>query len=89
MGPGARRIEVAPPGAATAPVPYTPPGLESRIGTFSGLVFDCDDIKATDEEPRGRGVPFTQEPAPQPWGMLMALFKDADGNGFVLVQSKG
>jgi len=87
MGPDARWIEVAPPGAQTVLVPYTPPGLESRIGTFWGIVFDCDDIQATYKELRRRGVEFTEEPTKQPWG-LQAQFKDSEGNGYVLVQSK-
>ena len=87
MGPDARWIEVAPPGAQTVLVPYTPPGLESRIGTFSGIVFDCDDIQATYKELRRRGVEFTEEPTQQSWG-LQAQFKDSEGNGYVLVQSK-
>ncbi len=87
MGPDARWIEVAPPGAQTVLVPYTPPGLESRVGTFSGIVFDFDDIQATYKELRRRGVEFTEEPTQQPWG-LQAQFLDSEGNGYVLVQSK-
>ena len=87
MGPDARWIEVSPPGAQTVLVPYTPPWLESRIGTFSGIVFDCDDIQATYKELRRRGVEFTEEPTQQSWG-LQAQFKDSEGNGYVLVQSK-
>ncbi len=88
MGPDARWIEVAPPGAQTVLVPYTPPGLESRVGTFSGIVFDCDDIQATYKELRRRGVEFTEEPTKQAWG-LQAQFLDSEGNGYVLVQSNG
>lgn len=88
MSPEARWIEVAPPGAQTALVPFTPPGLEDRIGTFASVVFDCDDIQATYEELRGRGVEFVEPPAMQPWGMIMAQFKDIDGNQFVLVQQR-
>ena len=88
MGPNARWIEVAPTSADTVLVLFTPAGLESRIGTFAGIVLDCDDIQATYEELRGRGVEFTEAPSMQPWGMMMAQFRDIDGNGFVLVQSK-
>ncbi len=88
MGPEARWIEVAPPGAQTVLVLYTPPGLEDRIGTVSNLVFDCDDIQATYAQLRDRGVEFSEPPALQSWGMLMAIFKDVDDNNFVLVQSR-
>jgi predicted enzyme related to lactoylglutathione lyase len=87
MGPDteARWIEVAPAGAETHLVLFTPPGQEDRIGTFSNVVLACDDIRSTHEELRGRGVEFTREPSEQPWG-LWAEFKDVDGNEFGLIQ---
>ena len=86
MGPEARWIEVAPAGAETVLVLFTSPGQEDRIGTFSNVVFECDDIEATYRELRGRGVEFTEEPSEQPWGMW-AQFKDVDGNEFGLIQN--
>ena len=86
MGPEARWIEVAPAGAETVLVLFTPPGQEDRIGTFSNVVFECDDIEATYRELRGRGVEFTEEPSEQPWGMW-AQFKDVDSNEFGLIQN--
>lgn len=86
MGDGPRWIEVAPRGAETRLVLFTPPGFEDRIGTFSNVVLKCDDIHATHEELRGRGVEFTQGPSQQPWGMW-AQFKDVDGNEFGLIQA--
>ncbi len=86
-GPDARWIEVAPPGAESVMVLYTPPGFEDRIGGFANIIFDCDDMDATYQELSGRGVDFSQPPATQEWGMKMALFKDADDNEFVLVES--
>lgn len=83
MGPNARWIEVSPPGAETHLALWTPPGLEDRIGTFSGIVFRCKDIQATYEELCKRGVEFTEEPRDQPGG-TMAQFRDPDGNTFVL-----
>lgn len=88
MGPDARWIELAPPCAETVLVPFTPPGSEERIGTFSGIVFDCDDIEGTYRELSGKGVEFVHPPQIQPWGMKMAQLKDPDGNVFVLVQSR-
>lgn len=86
-GPDARWIEVAPPGAESVLVLYTPPGFENRIGGFTNIVFDCDDLDSTYQELHSRGVEFTQPPEVQPWGMKMAQFKDIDGNEFVLVES--
>ena len=83
MGADARSIEVAPPGSETALALWTPPGLENRIGTFSGIVFKCTDVHATYEQLRAKGVTFTQEPTEQPGG-LMGTFVDPDGNTFVL-----
>ena len=86
MGPEARWIEVAPTGAETRLVLFTPPGMEDRIGTFANVVFECDDLGATYEQLRGRGVEFSEEPNERPWG-LWAQFKDVDGNEFGLIQS--
>jgi hypothetical protein len=61
-------------GVASAGRPPIPRSLRSRRnlqrGTFSGVVFECDDIRTAYEELRDRGVEF----------------KEQDGNGFVLVQ---
>jgi predicted enzyme related to lactoylglutathione lyase len=85
MGGGSRWIEVAPRGAETHLVLFTPPGQEDRIGTFSNVVFSCEDIESTHQELRNRGVEFTEEPSEQPWG-LWAQFKDQDGNEFGLIE---
>jgi predicted enzyme related to lactoylglutathione lyase len=83
MGEESRWIEVAPDGDDTTLALWTPPGLEDRIGSFSGVVLSCDDIHATYAELRERGVEFTREPTDQPGG-VMGTFKDVDGNEFVL-----
>jgi predicted enzyme related to lactoylglutathione lyase len=83
LGPTARWIEVVPPGSKTRLALWTPPGLEHRVGTFSQVVFQCNDLQATYEQLRGRGVTFTQPPTDQPGG-TMAQFVDPDGNTFVL-----
>ena len=85
MGSGARWIEVAPAGAQTHLVLFTPPGQEDRIGTFSNVVFGCDDMRRTHAELAGRGVRFSQEPSIEPWG-TWAQFKDPDGNEFGLIE---
>jgi predicted enzyme related to lactoylglutathione lyase len=80
-----RWIEVAPAGAETHVVLFKPTGQENRIGTFLNVIFQCDDIHATYEELRSRGVEFSQEPTENPWGMW-AQFKDQDDNEIGLVQ---
>jgi lactoylglutathione lyase len=83
MGPGARWIEVAPAGGETSLTLWTPPGMEDRIGSFTGVVLACDDVQTTYQELRERGVEFEMEPKDQPGG-VMASFQDPDGNSFVL-----
>ena len=78
-----RWIELRIPGADTGVVLFTPPGQEGRIGTFANISFACDDIQKTYEELRTRGVEFQQPPKKESWG-TSAIFKDPDGNAFVL-----
>jgi lactoylglutathione lyase len=85
-GPGAARwIEVAPPDRNVILVLFTPDEQQDRIGTFSNVLFDCDDILATHKELAGRGVEFAEEPSQQFWGWW-ATFKDPDGNTYGLGQ---
>lgn len=86
MGEDRRWIELRIPGADTRLVLFTPPGQEDRIGTPSNVVFAADDVATTYEELSGRGVEFEGEPESQPWGTF-AVFKDPDGNQFVLSSS--
>jgi catechol 2,3-dioxygenase-like lactoylglutathione lyase family enzyme len=59
-------------------------GLMSK--GFAGTVFlATDDIKATYEELRGRGVEFTEEPSERPYGIDSA-FRDPSGNSIRLAQ---
>jgi predicted enzyme related to lactoylglutathione lyase len=83
MGPGRRWIEMGIPGGQTGIALFTPPGHETRIGTFSGLSFGCDDVGVTHKELSDRGVEFSQPPKKESWG-TSAIFKDSEGNAFVL-----
>jgi predicted enzyme related to lactoylglutathione lyase len=78
-----RWIELGIPGAQTGLVLFNPPGHESRIGAFTGLSFLCDDVQQTYEQFTSRGVEFVKPPTTEPWG-TSAIFKDLDGNQFVL-----
>lgn len=54
-------------------------------GTFGFGVFECEDIYATFEELKGKGVAFSREPTEQFYG-IEAMMKDDSGNWFSLVQ---
>jgi predicted enzyme related to lactoylglutathione lyase len=81
-----RWIELRVANSATRVVLFTPEGHESRIGTFFNGAFACDDVTATHRQLSGRGVEFVSGPEKQPWGEF-AVFKDPDGNQFVLSSS--
>lgn len=54
-------------------------------GAAGGLFFASDDVRATYEELKSRGVEFNQEPVEQPYG-LDAGFRDPSGNHMRVVQ---
>jgi catechol 2,3-dioxygenase-like lactoylglutathione lyase family enzyme len=54
-------------------------------GTFGFGVFECNDIFATYEELKAKGVEFTKPPKKEFYG-VEALFKDDSGNWFSLGQ---
>jgi predicted enzyme related to lactoylglutathione lyase len=81
--PSQRWIELMIPGADTGVALFTPEGHEKRIGEFHSISFWCDDVFATADAMKKKGVVFSKEPANEPWGSV-AVFKDPDGNQFVL-----
>ena len=62
---------------------FTPDGHENRIGGFQPISFWCDDVFATAKIMKSKGVEFKAEPKAESWG-TSAIFKDVDGNMFVL-----
>ena len=78
-----RWIELRIANSATRVVLFTPPGHESRIGSFFNGSFACDDVDYTYGRMSAKGVEFEGPPEKQPWGTF-AKFKDPDGNTFVL-----
>jgi len=83
MGPKQRWIELRVGNSDSRVVLFTPDGHEDRIGTFFNGSFACDNVEATYAELTARGVEFTGSPKKEPWGTF-AIFKDPDGNQFVM-----
>jgi predicted enzyme related to lactoylglutathione lyase len=83
-----RWIELRIPKAQTRVTLFTPDGHAGRVGTFTGISFETDDLMGTYEELRARGVDFEAPPEKQPWGTF-AKFTDSEGNAFVLSESRG
>jgi uncharacterized glyoxalase superfamily protein PhnB len=53
---------------------------------FAGTIFlTTDDVQASYEELKGRGVEFTEEPSERPYGIDSA-FRDPSGNAVRLMQ---
>jgi lactoylglutathione lyase len=81
MGEGMRWVTVAPPGERTE---FTlskgsPDGTPVKVGGFSGVIMEVDDVFRTSEQLKKAGVEFTEEPRTEPWGGW-ATFKDSEGN---------
>ena len=54
-------------------------------GAAGGLFFATDDVQASYEELKSRGVEFSQEPTTQPYG-VDAGFRDPSGNQIRMAQ---
>ena len=80
-----RWIEVAPPDRQVILVLFTTDEQKDRIGSFSNVLFHCDDIEQTHRELTARGVEFPETPRKEFWGWW-AVFKDVDGNTYGLGQ---
>jgi catechol 2,3-dioxygenase-like lactoylglutathione lyase family enzyme len=85
---GQRWIELLIPGAESKLALFTPEGHENRIGGFQPVTFWCDDVHATARTLKAKGVEFAVEPKTEVWG-TMCIFKDVDGNQFVLSNKLG
>jgi uncharacterized glyoxalase superfamily protein PhnB len=82
-----RWIELRVPKAETRIVLFTMDGEEKRVGSMMPATFACDDIDKTYEELSSRGVEFEGKPQKQHWGSY-AMFKDSEGNRWVLSQDR-
>jgi predicted enzyme related to lactoylglutathione lyase len=56
---------------------------EARVGESFNGALACDNVERTYGELTAHGVEFVAAPEKQPWGTF-AVFKDPDGNQFVL-----
>ena len=83
MGPGQRWIELGIPRAETRVVLFTPAGHEDRVGGVSNVAFVSDNVEKTYQDLAAKGVEFVQPAKKEPWG-TSAIFKDVDGNQFVI-----
>jgi predicted enzyme related to lactoylglutathione lyase len=87
MGPGQRWVEVRPPKGDAGIALFTVPGAEDRIGTFTGISMECDDVQKTYEELLAKGVEFAKVPKAESWG-VSAIMKDSEGNQIVLSSAR-
>ncbi|MBD0295024.1 MAG: VOC family protein [Flavisolibacter sp.] len=101
MGPGMRWLTVTPPEqpdleitlmSITEGMMFNKETAEQmrnlvKAGTFGFGVFECNDIYATYEELKAKGVEFSKAPKQEFYG-IEALFKDDSGNWFSLGQKK-
>lgn len=87
MGDGNDWVQVGPAGTEVSLtlVNWFP---EMQPGSLQGLVVACDDIQATYDDLKGKGVTFDGPPDKTPWG-IFATLRDPDGNSLVLHENAG
>lgn len=61
------------------------PEAEALVGRFVGISIEVEDIQATYQLLCDRGVSFLGQPKKQPWGGVLAHFRDPDGNVVTLL----
>ena len=76
-----RWVTVAPSGSQTA---FTlakdgPSWSAEKVGGFSGVIMEVDDVFQAADKLKKSGVEFEDEPTREPWGGW-ATFKDSEGN---------
>jgi predicted enzyme related to lactoylglutathione lyase len=81
MGDGTRWVTVAPSATRTAftLTKGSPNWTPEKVGGFSGVIMEVDDVYLTHEDLKKIGVEFTEAPRSEPWGGW-AMFKDSEGN---------
>ena len=81
MGPDDRWVTVAPKGgqASFTLSKGTPEWKPDKIGGFSGVIVEVDDVYKAHDQLKKAGIEFTEDPRTEPWGGW-AMFKDSEGN---------
>ena len=81
MGDDTRWVTIAPPGEKTSFVLTKggPMWSPERVGGFSGVIIEVDDVFKAFDRLKSAGVEFEEEPRTEPWGGW-AMFKDSEGN---------
>ncbi|GAA3798555.1 VOC family protein [Sphaerisporangium flaviroseum] len=82
MGPGARWIEVVPPGAETRFTLCDAAHFETTPGSSTPPTLSCDDVHSTYETLKANGVEVS-EPVTEPWATWIKV-TDPDGHEFVV-----
>jgi len=89
--PGAanRWVSVAPAGAKTEIILYLPDEnwqhYSQVVGKSQAVTLDVTDMVSLAKDLKAKGVVFTTEPDPQPWG-TSAFIQDSEGNQILLVE---
>ncbi len=61
------------------------PECAALVGRFVGLSIEVEDIHSVYEDLSRKGVEFVAPPEKQPWGGILAHFKDPDKNVLTLL----
>jgi lactoylglutathione lyase len=83
MSPTADWIEVGPENAQTSLVIYPKSMMENWEEQKASIVFNCADVDEMVSKLKDNGVEISGEPKKTKWGTY-AVFKDIDGNEFIL-----
>ena len=73
-------------GLALARVDPNAHNAAELVGRHTGVGLGVPDIDAAYKELAAKGVHFTMPPTKQPWGGVLALFADSEGNILYLDQ---
>lgn len=84
MWPGARWVEVTPPGGQTSITLHSAAAFGKNPTDSAHLIFACDDIQQTAHHLRQAGVTVT-DPVREPWGTYITA-TDPDGHHVMITQ---
>jgi predicted enzyme related to lactoylglutathione lyase len=73
-------------GFSLARVEPDAPNVAELVGRFTGVGIGVADLDASYQKLAAAGVEFSMPPTKQPWGGVLATFRDPDGNELYLDQ---